>query len=434
MKLRHSNYNIFFNINNKEYVFNALNCELAEIDPMIKRSLESHCISDICNSDITDLLEGGFVLPKGINEHENYMNLFDEKKNEKSLSIKLLLATSCNSDCIYCYQSLASYNSELINVKQIDVIGKWISNEIENNQIKDVNIELFGGEPLLAKSIIPKLYELLSEIVRKHSIKLTTAIITNATLLSDDLIKIFIENDVEMKITIDGVGDKHNRRRKLKGSKKDGYEIVFNSLKNIIKAGGVDLIGIRMNVDKLNIEEVEAVAIELHKLGIKKFYCGRVLFRGKNTDYDKNLIAEIDYDKEIDLKLFYIFQKYGFANTPSNLDLKYSCQFHNKHGYVVSPSLKVAKCDELLDLPKHQIGYINDEGILVHTNDNYKKQTSSSPADYEECRDCKLLPLCGGGCPIVSLNKKGSLYSSTCCINENTVKYKLINILKTMEE
>ncbi len=434
MKLKPSAYNVFLNVDDKDYAFNTFRCELAEIDQSVKYSLQNARLDNINDDDIKDLIEAGFIVPIDINEPENYFRMFNEKKREKKLSIKFLLATFCNACCTYCYQAQGNYKSEIIDSRNLEIFIKWLSNEIEANEIKDIDIELFGGEPLLAGSLIPELYERLGEIGSKYQVDLTTAIITNATLLTDDLIRVFLDNNVEIKMTLDGIGKVHNDRRRLKDPSKDGYRIVLNNIKKIKQAGGIDLINIRMNVDKLNINEVEALASELNGLGITKFYCGRVFFRGIETDYDKNLFSDLDYDKEIDLKLYYTFRKYGFANSPSNLDAKFSCQFFNKYGYVVSPSLKVAKCDELIDLPEFQIGYINHNGKLIRTNNNYMRQTSASPADYEQCRQCKLLPLCAGGCPIISLNKKGTVYTNSCSITEESVKFKIANILKTIED
>jgi uncharacterized protein len=188
-----------------------------------------------------------------------------------------------------------------------------------------------------------------------------------------------------------------------------------------------------MNIDKQNLHNVEALAKVLYNMNIRKFYCGRVLFRGKQTAYDINVISTDEFDKSYDWELYKILKKYGYANVPAHFEINTSCQFHNKYGYVVSPNLEVAKCDELLDLPEYRIGYINDEGKLVKTNDNYGKQTKTNPSDFEECNDCKLLPICGAGCPIVSLNAKGDLYSSNCKETLDSVRNKIINILKASQ-
>jgi uncharacterized protein len=253
-------------------------------------------------------------------------------------------------------------------------------------------------------------------------------------LLTDDLLELFIDNNVVLKITIDGVGEVHNRRRRPRNNSINAYETIIDNIRKVTERGRSDLLDIRMNLDYDNLLEVEELAREMYTLGITNFYCGRVLFRGKRTEYDNKIISEEEFDRSIDYKLYEILKEYGFSNTPSSIKLNLPCQFYNHFGYVIAPDLKVAKCDELLDIPEHTIGYINDKGKLIYTNGNYQMQSSSSPDDYEQCRNCKLLPVCGSGCPIVSLNTKGSIYTNSCTVSEESIKLKLTNILNAHPE
>ena len=99
-----------------------------------------------------------------------------------------------------------------------------------------------------------------------------------------------------------------------------------------------------------------------------------------------------------------------------------------------SPNLEIAKCDELLDNDEFKIGYLNDVGELIYTNDNYQKQIEMSPGNNETCRNCKLLPMCAsGGCPVETLNLKDTIYSYSCtAVNYKSIEKKIENIINVM--
>ena len=431
--MKQSFYNLLIELENKYYLFNSFYQTLAELEESMYLLLKDDEINNIAIDDKEDLITNGFLIDKNKDEVNEYLKLFENAKTETTLTVMLLLATTCNLSCTYCYQNYANYNKEIISLENAAVFLQWVENEIKNKQINGLNIQFFGGEPLLAKDSITFLLKELSIIEIKYAISITKTLITNATLLTDEICKMLVDNNVEFQITIDGINDVNNKRRFFKGTKEGTYDVIINSLNMIIQNGGIELLDIRMNVDKQNIENVEQLTEKVYNLGIKRFHCGRVLFREKQTDYDINLITNKEFDSTYDWKLFKIMKKYGYADTPSSFEINTSCNLHNKHGYVISPNLDAAKCDELLDIAEYRIGYINSNGTLIHTNNNYKQQTSVTPANYDECLNCKLLPICGSGCPIYSLNTKGTLYSSYCSETLDSVKAKIGNIIKASE-
>jgi len=432
MDIKPSYYNLFFAFHNSYFIYNTYHSTLAEIEPKVSDALQMEDLDKLDKKTLNKLQEGGFIIPVGRDEYSEYLKFFKRKTREPRLTIKLMLSTSCNCDCVYCYQKSADLKQETIGMKEVGILGNWIVNEIDQFQIEDVDVELFGGEPLLASNVIPELYNIFNRIMDNRNIPFHTSIITNGTLLTDDLVNLIVTNNVLLKVTIDGVGEVHNQRRRILKSSVDSYKKIISNLKHIIDVGRSDLVEVRMNLDRQNISEVSKLASELHTIGVTNFYCGRVLFRGKKTSYDDNIISDLEFDKEIDWKLFELLREYGFVNSPSILEIRLPCQFYNKFGYVVSPSLNVAKCDELVDIKEHEIGYINNDGQLVIKGDNYSKQISLTPDDFEECKECKLLPLCGSGCPIVALNEKENLYTNSCSVNLESVEFKLANIIRAI--
>ena len=122
------------------------------------------------------------------------------KKNRSLLMISLELTLRCNNNCIHCYNNLPRNNAYAVN------------NELSTNQIKNIVdqavemgtlwMHLTGGEVFLRKDFC----ELYEYMVKKG---LLVAIFTNATLITDEHIKLFKQyppRDIE--ITVYGIPEK----------------------------------------------------------------------------------------------------------------------------------------------------------------------------------------------------------------------------------
>jgi uncharacterized protein len=415
MSLKPSFYNLFFQVDHKQVLFNSFRGNLVEVTNELKHAIEKNDLNSIPEEIQLDLKELGFVVDEFYNETRDYLEKYEQSKNGNGeLSLKIFMATSCNLSCPYCYQSAPSKPGNVIQKKQIDTLLKWFDWECTNNQITKLSIEFFGGEPLLARLLFPSFIKGINRVAQCHSAIVEYSIVTNGTLFDDILIDLFVKNRVSMQISLDGEEVSHDKRRAWKSTGKGSFRQIFSNLKRICETGGADLITIRMNVDKHNLAEISALAQKVRSLGIRSFSCGRIHFREKKTDYDSNLIPSESFDHDFDMDIFRILQPLGFATAPSKLEPIHTCLFHWRRGYAVSPSLNLFKCDELIDHQEFCVGHITDVGIPeIHVSE-YEKAVSRKPSDFEDCILCKYLPQCGSGCPIRALNSKGSLQQNFC--------------------
>ncbi|USS39896.1 SPASM domain-containing protein [Thermococcus aggregans] len=71
----------------------------------------------------------------------------------------------------------------------------------------------------------------------------------------------------------------------------------------------------------------------------------------------------------------------------------------------------------MVGIEEYQIGEIQEDGSLK-IYPFYYDVKSRDPTEYEECRKCKLLPVCMGGCPMESIRKNGHPNGPGCDINK----------------
>jgi uncharacterized protein len=85
------------------------------------------------------------------------------------------------------------------------------------------------------------------------------------------------------------------------------------------------------------------------------------------------------------------------------------CGAVSERAFVISPTGHVFKCWEELALdPEKSVGDIFSPEQADYQKKNLEKLRSWDPFKSDECRECNILPICMGGCPVHSLNKKDS--------------------------
>ena len=433
--LKPSFYNLVFDIDCKEVLFNTNSGNLIELGTELREALADGNLADVPLSILQELGDLGFVVHSVQDERAAYLQRYEHSKGHGgALSVKLFMATSCNLGCPYCYQAAPTKSGNVIRKEQLDRFLKWIDIECKNDAINGLELELYGGEPLLAKLLMPGLIESINQICGKHQVPVRFEIVTNATLMDDTIIDLFIRNRVFMQITLDGDKVTHDNRRAWKKTGEGSFDTIFNNLEKISQRGGAELVRLRMNVDQHNVGEVEQLARKAHALGIGSFSCGRIHFREKQMDYETSMISSAEFDESLDLQIFRILGPLGYADSPSNLESKDTCLYHWTRGFAVSPTLEFFKCDELIDYPEYCVGRINSNGNLVMNIGEYEKAVSRKPTDFEYCASCRYLPQCGSGCSIRALNVTGTPHAHFCETTHESVRRRVASYVRAEDQ
>lgn len=125
------------------------------------------------------------------------------------LEVILKTVERCNINCSYCYFFQGedkSYKKHppFISWETIQQLTQMLSDGIRDFQIKNIQIDLHGGEPTLQKKLN---FDRMCKHFRTHLdplTKLTLALQTNATLIDDEWIYLFSKHKVFIGVSIDG--------------------------------------------------------------------------------------------------------------------------------------------------------------------------------------------------------------------------------------
>lgn len=355
------------------------------------------------NEDINFLKENGFIVMSDIDEFkrlcvEERANRFDKSV----LNLTIAPTMSCNMACSYCYEEkYAKFMDDDIINKLIDFVNKKIS----QTQLKQINIIWYGGEPLLSMDVLNKISCKIISLCNENNIQYSSSIVTNGVLLDIDTAKILKEqcNVTNAQITIDGLRDLHNKRRRLKNNK-DSFDII---LKNIDDIKDIINVTIRVNIDKKNVMEINKLVdylIDYKKLGNKvkiNFYPIVV----KNTDFcsveKKDCLNPKEFGKEETNLINKLYDK-GAINSIYKLEPMYShvfCTAVCNNSFVIDPEGFLYPCWDFIGVKEKSIGNISNEKISI-SNEYCKWLLLDIP---QQCSKCKLVPMCKGGCPSARL-------------------------------
>lgn len=164
------------------------------------------------------------------------INKYDlrEIKGHVSTSTSLhifVVTTVCNMACVYCQ---ANNGSECSNLYMDEETAEKAVDIALESPTRDLSFEFQGGEPLINYKIIKHIVEYAEAKKGNHCISYN--IVTNLTLLEDEMIDFFKEYKFGVSTSLDGPINVHDKNRVYVNGK-GTFEKVMDSVKRLREAG-----------------------------------------------------------------------------------------------------------------------------------------------------------------------------------------------------
>jgi uncharacterized protein len=100
-----------------------------------------------------------------------------------------------------------------------------------------VRLKYAGGEPTLNFDVLRTAQGQAERLSAQTGIGLETVVLTNGTLLSDSLVSFLVAHDIQIMISLDGVGPYHDVQRPLNGHKDSSFELTAGALDRLLVRG-----------------------------------------------------------------------------------------------------------------------------------------------------------------------------------------------------
>lgn len=388
-------FNIYTNSENEELIiYNTLTSGVLKLEKKFVSLLNDFINKQEENEKneelIKELKKGGMLLDDCIDEMGSLEYIRNAKKfGDRDLSLTIATTSNCNFRCPYCYEE--GINHIDMNLEVQDMILDFIDKRNPNT----LGVTWYGGEPLLNLDCI---YYLSEKFIKKFEDKYYASIVTNGFYLTKDVAMRLKELNVKYaQITLDGIKEKHDKRR-IPANGIGTFDIIVNNIKQVCD---ILQISIRMNVDKTNANQVKKLVEYLKKVNIYdkvNFYVAPVDdINSKEKNCDCYSIKEFSKIEEE-----YIFSSKKDIHPPIGyLGL---CGAVSNNSFVIAPNGDLYKCWNEIGRVEYKIGDLQS-GIIL--NERFISWMTHDPLKYSpECKKCTYLPVCYGGCPYQALSKK----------------------------
>ena len=343
-----------------------------------------------------------------------------------NISLTICPTMGCNFDCPYCFED---HRAGKMSKKVQDEVVALAERLLDFSRANSLGIHWFGGEPLLAADVIESLSQRLMELADKKGVTYGAGIITNGYLLTPENIELLERCKVSTaQITLDGVGDAHDRTRHLAGGGATFRHIIDNISNNKIPFK----ISIRHNVYKDNMDEMNKLSELVDKISRES---------GNDLTYYPSPVRDNDTAAKRGKQLNLLC-----SSDVKNIDiLKDAVPFYAGRGVHCVANLGLSMC-------------IDDKGNLLKCWDDVDKTdrsfgsaavwdpadpigTATSPDNMTaylntsgalsdpECQECVWLPACAGGCPHQRLH-----YKRSCLPYKDYPREYVLSLYRRMNE
>lgn len=357
------------------------------------------------------LIDKGLLVDSDIDENILYYSTQFNEIFDNVLRLTIFPTGKCNFKCSYCFENSQTFCRETMSDEAQAVLLKFVQKLIPNH--KALHVSWFGGEPLLAPEVIKYLSNGFRQICDLRHLSYSADIITNGFLLDHNMFDMLYDLGVyEYYITLDGVKEQHDKRRFTNNGNGTFDRIVGNliRLKNDRQYRFAKL-SIRINMSRGFFEHLDEFLnylsnnfaddprFEFTFVPVVKFLGSD--FPDEDIFHDYSSVFERLNKNEVFVGKL-LSKEYHMAS----IIRQPKCPSALKNSYVITPDLKIYKCNAHYDFEPNTLGKIKNNGDLVINEALHRKWYLTRrflQEVPEDCEKCCYMPCCAfidSSCPV----------------------------------
>ena len=381
--------------------------------------LKKYPEENLSKQDVTDCLDDIKYLEdnKKLFTPDTYENMAFDFKNRNTVlkAMCLHVAHTCNLNCEYCFASQGKYHGERA-LMDFETGKKALDFLIAHSGTRhNLEVDFFGGEPLMNWDVVKKLVEYAREQEKIHNKNFRFTLTTNGMLIDDDVIDFSNKEMSNVVLSLDGRKEIHDRLRK-DYSGKGSYDIIVPKFKEFVKRRGNKSYYMRGTFTHANTDFTNDI-FHMADMGFTELSMEPVVCAPSDpaalTESDLPVLFE---QYEILAKEMIKRQKEGkpFTFYHYMLDLKHGpCIYKRISGcgsgteYVaVTPAGDIYPCHQFVGDKKYLLGNIYDGITNTDVQNEFKLCNAYARPD---CKDCWAKLYCSGGCAANSYHATGKI-------------------------
>ncbi|WP_027625914.1 thioether cross-link-forming SCIFF peptide maturase [Clostridium lundense] len=383
---------------------------LKDIKEVIKEFHNKYEEKDIVEAyeELKELIEEGVLYSKDLYEDIGL------KAGQGASFIKALclnIAHDCNLRCKYCFADEGEYKgkreimSAQVGKKAIDFVIK------ASGPRKHIEVDLFGGEPLMAFDTVKEIVEYAKEQEKVHNKTIRFTMTTNATLLNDEIMDYLDKNMGNIVLSIDG-RKKVNDDVRIRVDGSGSYDAILPKIKEMVSIrdkdkqyyargtftrNNLDFFEDVMHLANEGFDEISIEPVVLpdeHPLSLREEDLPKIF-----QQYDKLYKEMVKRHEEGNEFKFYHF----------NIDLQGGPCVYKRisgcgagHEYVaITPSGDIYPCHQFVGNEDFKMGNVFEDGLKEEIQKDFKE---ANIYFKPTCKECWARFYCSGGCQANNYN------------------------------
>ncbi len=392
---------------NTSVLFSTKNAAIAEVPNTLLSRIKKHQTISPADRDVLNNL--GLLVADPEKEKERMRRrIADLNRSSRTLSIKLVMNLDCNLACVYCFEGNRK-GRHFMSSETADAFVRFVAERI-GDDVEEVFLTFYGGEPLLSRRLALYLAKRLSALSKQREVSFRCALQTNGTLLTEATVHGLLPFGLsEVYVTVDGPQENHDAFRPYTSG--DGsFDHILKNLAAVCDITDVHLGG---NYTKDNFMHFPRLLDNLAERGLAPARIASAAFypvaaercdvlpgyRGGCTSVNEPWIPVAV------LALREQLLRRGYRTLRV---LPTVCMIDQTKNMIVNHNGDLYKCPGFIGRKEFCIGTIRT-GIsdfrALHDLDNWKN---------DECLSCAYLPLCFGGCRYLRFVRTGSISGRDC--------------------
>lgn len=395
---------------------------------------------DLCFDDIETLKKEGKLFAE--DTFEKTASAF-KKRQGVLKAICLHVAHDCNLACKYCFAGKGEYDGPK-GLMSYETGKRALDFLVEQSGTRhNLEVDFFGGEPLLNWDVCKKLVEYGRSIEKKYNKNFRFTVTTNGVLLNDEIIDFCNKEMGNVVLSLDGRKETHDRLR-ITRKNTGSYDMIIDKFKKFAQSRNQKDYYMRGTYTHFNTDFSKDV-IHMADEGFKELSIEPVVC-DPSEDY---ALKESDLPvlkEQYEILANEMLRRYrkgnGFTFYHYMIDLDAGpCIVKRVSGCGVGTEYMAVTPDGEL-YPCHQ--FVGDEKFLLGDiwngvkNKNVLEQFENCNVySHKECNDCFAKLYCSGGCAANAYHSTGSVsgvYEFGCELHRKRIECAVMLKVAEAEE
>ncbi len=366
-----------------------------------------------CLEDIKELKNAGKLFTE-----DTFESIAGDLKKKSAGIVKALclhVAHTCNLNCSYCFASQGKYHGERA-IMSLDVGKRALDFLVENSgSRRNLEVDFFGGEPLMNFDMIKKLVAYARKIEKKAGKNFRFTLTTNGVLVDDDVIDFANKEMSNVVLSLDGRKEVHDRYR-VDFAGNGSWENIVPKFQRFVEKRGNKNYYMRGTFTHANPDFLKDIE-EMLSLGFTELSMEPVVCAPDEpsalTEEDLPIVLK-QYEKLAELMLERYRKGKPFTFYHYMLDLKSGpCIYKRISGcgsgteyMAVTPWGDLYPCHQFVGEERFRLGNVYTGVENTEIQDEF---AACNVYTRPECRECWAKLYCSGGCAANAYHATGSV-------------------------